>query len=145
MEPLTVAARLESLATIGRYVLDAAAAAGLDARASYRLRLAVDEIATNIVMHGHAEGSRKGQVEVRVHLDDRRLTVLVEDAGPAYDPRVQPHPEHLERPLDERPEGGLGVFLALRGVDEFRYERAGDWNRNIFVMRRPRPGGWTRP
>jgi hypothetical protein len=33
--------------------------------------------------------------------------------------------------------GGLGLFLAIRGVDEFRYERHGQINRNIFVVRVP--------
>ena len=30
--------------------------------------------------------------------------------------------------------GGLWVYLALQGVDQFRYERVSDRNRNIFVM-----------
>jgi hypothetical protein len=32
----------------------------------------------------------------------------------------------------------MGVWLALRNVDTFRYEYVDQHNRNIFVMRRPR-------
>jgi serine/threonine-protein kinase RsbW len=136
MEPLSLPAQLESLSAIGRYVLDAAAQAGIEPRSAYRLRLAVDEVATNIIVHGHEEGRREGTVEVRAEADDHCLTVALEDRGPAYDPLARAEPENLDRPLEEREPGGLGVFLAIRGVDEFRYERVGDRNRNIFVMRR---------
>ena len=52
MDGLTVGATLESLSAIGAFIRDAAAEAGLDSRAAYRLRLAVDEMATNIIVHG---------------------------------------------------------------------------------------------
>jgi len=39
------------LGKIAQYVSAAAMAATLDKKASYRLRLAVDEIATNIIVH----------------------------------------------------------------------------------------------
>jgi anti-sigma regulatory factor (Ser/Thr protein kinase) len=45
----------------------------------------------------------------------------------------------MDRPLEEREIGGLGVFLALRGVDELRYERVGEQNRNIIIVHRPQP------
>jgi anti-sigma regulatory factor (Ser/Thr protein kinase) len=46
-------------------------------------------------------------------------------------------PEQIDLPLAERPIGGLGVFLAMENVDEFRHEYVDDRNRNILVMRRP--------
>jgi anti-sigma regulatory factor (Ser/Thr protein kinase) len=55
MKPMTVPATLDSLGAIAEYVLAAAASAGLDKRASYNLRLAVDEIVTNIIVHGYAD------------------------------------------------------------------------------------------
>ena len=45
--------------------------------------------------------------------------------------------DQIDLPLADRPIGGLGVFLAMEGVDEFRYEYDGACNRNIFVMRSP--------
>ena len=34
--------------------------------------------------------------------------------------------DSLDRPLEERQDGGLGIFLALWGVDDFAYERQGE-------------------
>lgn len=136
---LVVPGKLSSLTTIGQYVTAAAADAGLDRRASYRLRLAVDEVATNVITHGYQQNDLTGELKVRTHLDDRALTVTLEDTAPAFDPRVREEDAEaaLSLPLEERPIGGLGLFLALRGVDEFRHEYRDARNLNVFVVKRP--------
>jgi serine/threonine-protein kinase RsbW len=136
MHPATVPTTLDSLPAITEYVMAAAASAGLDKRASYRLRLAVDEIATNIIVHGYAEAGLQGALELRADIDERALTICIEDSGLAYDPRQAPVPD-TALPLEQRPIGGLGVYLAIRSVDEFLYDRVGDRNRTIFKMHLP--------
>lgn len=136
MKPLVVPGKLESLGRIGEYVLDAATSAGLERREAYRLRLAVDEIATNAIVHGYDEAGTTGDLIVQADFDDRHLQLVLEDAGPEYDPLSTPPPDDLDQPLDDRDIGGLGVFLALKGVDEFRYSREDGKNYNIFVMHR---------
>ncbi len=136
MQPSIVPATLDSLGAIAEYVMAAAASAGLDKRASYRLRLAVDEIATNIIIHGHVNAGLQGALELHADIDDGTLTIALEDSGVAYDPRQAPLPD-INLPLEQRPIGGLGVYLASRSVDEFLYERVGDRNRTIFRMRLP--------
>ncbi len=162
MQQLSVTADLEHLSTIGRFVLDAATAAGLDRKSAYRLRLAVDEIVTNIIIHGYDEtgvddetrddpethdgaesqgGGHESEsantIQVETTADDGRLTVTISDRAAAYDPLAQATPEGLDAPLAERDPGGLGVFLAIKGVDEFGYEYVHGVNRNILVMNRP--------
>jgi serine/threonine-protein kinase RsbW len=136
MKPMTVPATLDSLGAIAEYVLAAAASAGLDKRASYNLRLAVDEIVTNIIIYGYADADPQGALELSADIDDGTLTVSVEDSGVAYDPRQAPVPD-TSLPLEERPIGGLGVYLAMKSVDEFLYERVGDRNRSTFKMLLP--------
>jgi serine/threonine-protein kinase RsbW len=128
---------LDSLSPIREIVRSAAASAGLDAGKSYRLELAVDEIATNIIVHGYEEAKRTGSVVVAVVIDDKGVEVTLEDSAAAYDPTTEqlPSPEELASPLSQRDLGGLGVMLA-RAADVFRYERAGEMNRTTLGMRR---------
>jgi anti-sigma regulatory factor (Ser/Thr protein kinase) len=143
MEPLTVPAELESLDDIRRYVTAFAEASGLEKKAAYRLYLAVDEIATNIITYGFREHRPCGEVVVSGDVNDEALTITLEDCGEAFDPRSHdmPDAEDLETPLGDREVGGLGIFLALNGVDQFDYRRVGDRNINSFTMRRvPRDG-----
>lgn len=133
MKRSTVPATLDSLGAVAEFVMEAAASAGLDKRVSYRLRLAVDEIATNIIVHGYAEAGLQGALELCADIADRTLTFLIEDTGVTFDPHQASVPE-TDLPLEQRPIGGLGVYLATRSVDEFLYERIGDRNRTIFKM-----------
>jgi anti-sigma regulatory factor (Ser/Thr protein kinase) len=136
MQPKSFAGTLDSLGLIREYVASAAQTAGLDSKATYELCLAVDEIATNIILHGYEEAGRSGVLDLRVDIEGRKLIVTMEDDGEPFDPRQSklPDSDELLRPLEDRPVGGLGLFLAVQGVDEFKYERAGVRNRNIFVV-----------
>jgi serine/threonine-protein kinase RsbW len=133
---LRLPARLESLQRIRDFVTEAARIAELDRMPTYRLRLAVDEIATNIIVHGFAEQAEDGWIVLRAEMDAAELTIVLEDAARAYDPREQPRPLDLSAPLEDREIGGLGVFLAVDGVDRFSYEREDTLNRNVFTMKR---------
>lgn len=136
MNSLIVPGKLESLTEIARYIIAAAAAAKLEKKAAYGLRLAADEIATNIIIHGYEEVGGSGDLELQIEMSDRNLTVLIEDTAVAYNPTMQALPDDLDKPPQERHIGGLGVYLAIQGVDKFSYERIGNRNRSIFVMNR---------
>ena len=134
MKHLTVPGTLNSLGAIAQYVMAVAAETGLDSKASYNLRLAVDEIATNIIIHGYEEAGREGVLDLQAIVDEQSLTISLEDTGAPYNPTERPNPDDLELPIEQRQMGGLGVYLAIHGVDKFIYERVGDRNHNIFVV-----------
>jgi serine/threonine-protein kinase RsbW len=137
MGSITVPGTLDSLAAIRNYIMEAAEAAGIDKKAAYRLCLAVDEIATNSIVYGYEQTGIQGSLDVQVVVDDKTFKIVLEDTGPAFDPRMRPPPDDLEVPIDKRSTGGLGIYLAVEGVDEFAYERSADRNRNIFIVNHP--------
>lgn len=137
MERLTVPGTLDSLSDIRKYVTAAAAAAGLDKKATYRLNLAIDEIATNIITHGYDEAGREGTLDLWAEIDEKTLVISLEDTGAIYNPHHSDVDLDLALPLEQRQIGGLGVYLTIQSVDRFLYERVGDRNRHTFGMRRP--------
>ena len=136
LKPLTVPGNLESLSAIAQFVIKAARLARLDEKTTYKLRLAVDEIATNIIQHGYAAAGLTGEITCCAELDDNHLTIALEDWGLAYNSPKHSQPTNLQQPLTQRPMGGLGIYLAIHNVDDFQYERVGDLNRHIFTVRR---------
>ncbi|MDP9313266.1 MAG: ATP-binding protein [Chloroflexota bacterium] len=140
MDRLSVPGALSSLGQIRQYVLAAARAAELDHRKAYRLSLAVDEIATNIVVHGYAEAGRNGTIDVWADMDEQALSISLEDTGVAFDPHQNPRPDDLALPLEQRRTGWLGIYLAIDGVDQLLYQRIGDRNRNTFIVNRTGAG-----
>jgi serine/threonine-protein kinase RsbW len=138
MDTLTVPGTIDSLSAIAAYVKQLAEVAELSHKAYYKLRLAVDEIATNIITHGYEEAGLSGLLYLSADIDDSSLTVAIEDTGIAFDPRQKNpmQPEDLCQMLEEREIGGLGIHLVLESVDEFHYEQIGDRNRNVLIMHR---------
>jgi serine/threonine-protein kinase RsbW len=138
LPPLTVPGTLDALKPVRDYVINATTKAGLNKVLANRLRLAVDEIVTNAIVHGYDEAGLDGDIRIEAMLDDDQLTIVVEDTGPYYDPTQHDMPteEDLSSPLDTRDIGGLGIYLAVSSIDRFRFERVNDRNRNIFVMYR---------
>ena len=138
MKNLKVSGTLEALAPIAHFVLEAANFAELDTKAANHLRLAVDEIATNIVVYGYQQSGLSGDIELTAVIDEQRLVLILEDTAREFNPLQKPPPD-LTLPLEQRPIGGLGILLAIKSVDKFEYERVENRNRNIFMVNCPRP------
>ncbi|MFN2136577.1 MAG: ATP-binding protein [Candidatus Promineifilaceae bacterium] len=136
MESVCLPGTLEALPDVGAFVARAAQKAGLDNHAAYKLRLAVDEIATNSVVHGYDRAGQEGDLSLTAELTADRVIVILRESSPPYDPRQTPPPEDLDQPPDRRPAGGLGVYLALQGVDAFDYAYRKGQNCHTFVMNR---------
>lgn len=134
MKCLRVSGELESLEQISSYVITAGQNANLDKKTIYKLRLAVDEIATNIVIHGYEEAGIQGDIVCQAELNENTLSIYLEDTGAEYDPTQQEKPDDLSKPLEERHLGGLGIYLAINGVDKYIYKRLFHRNVNIFIV-----------
>ncbi|WP_229875736.1 ATP-binding protein [Streptomyces nojiriensis] len=127
---LEVPATVGALGEIATFVLRLAGAAGLDKGAAYRLRLAVDELATNVVMHGYRGGG--GRITVRGRSGPGGVQIVIEDTAPPFDPVEGRLPPAPGVPPEERRIGGLGIHLALTSVDEFGYAHRD--GRNISTL-----------
>ena len=128
MQPLVVPGRLDSLEKIGKYIMLAAKNAGLEKARTYKLRLAVDEIATNIINYGYQRAGLEGTISVEADLDEQALSITLDDTSGYFDPTLRPPPpsEYFTQPLEERAVGGWGVYLAIQSVDQFQYHRLQD-------------------
>jgi anti-sigma regulatory factor (Ser/Thr protein kinase) len=84
----------------------------------------------NVVLHGSSTGTVP-RVEVSLVLADDGLTMTVADDGPQFDPLSLPPPD-VQTGIDERPIGGLGVFLVRQMMDAVSYHRVG--TRNQLTM-----------
>lgn len=123
---------------IASLVDDLASQGGLDPHDAYRLRLAADEITTNIAMHGYQ--GRCGVVEITGGLDREWVWLRIEDEAPQFDPRRRADDYRPVDPADG-PIGGHGLFLAMRSLDNFAYDYVNGRNRNLLRIRRSTPDG----
>ena len=102
-------------------------------RARMHVELVTEEIFVNIASYAYPETG--GFVTIRRSGGEgpEGLTLIFIDGGIPYDPLQKPAPD-LTLSLEERPVGGLGVFLVKELVDEVRYEHK-DGN-NVLTVRK---------
>ena len=115
---LRVAADVAQLATIRAFVERQAHALGVDASEIYDLILAVNEVATNIVVHGYR--NQPGVIEIDLRRQGEAIDIRLRDQAPLFDPTGVPAPD-LTLPLHKRPLGGMGVHVTRQIMDAVRY------------------------
>ncbi|MFZ4555590.1 MAG: ATP-binding protein [Pseudanabaena sp.] len=137
MKTLTLPAQLSSLKTIGQFIIAVCQEAEISSKRAYKLRLAVDELVTNIIVHGCANSTTESMLEINAEIEPVNLKITIADTGLPYDPRERVFDESiLSQPIEERPIGGLGVFLSLQSVDEFSYQSTEHKNISSLWLRR---------
>jgi serine/threonine-protein kinase RsbW len=137
METKSFPGVVDSLDPLRDYISELAQKAGLAKKAKYSLTLAIDEIATNIILYGYERAGLEADFNVLSEITEHELIIILEDQAAAFDPlgREMPDADYLSKPLEDRDIGGLGIFLTVNGVDDFSYEYADGKNRNKFIMK----------
>ena len=110
---------LENLPRFLGFIDDVCARIDADEGTKYALRLAVEEVCTNLIVHGY-KNRPAGPIEVVAHDDGDRVTLVIHDRAPPFDPKNAPAPD-LTSDVEHRRVGGLGWHLVKKMVDEIRY------------------------
>lgn len=126
-------ADLSQLGVIREFVVQASRDLDVDEKIIPCLQLAVDEICTNAIRHGY--GGQGGPIEVTVESVEEGVQVMVRDWGVAFDPQAVPVPD-VSAPLEERPLGGLGLFLVRQMMDDVRFEFRGAEGNTVTMVKR---------
>jgi sigma-B regulation protein RsbU (phosphoserine phosphatase) len=88
------------------------------------INLALEEAVVNVM--NYAYPGRNGQVLVEFEKTDKAVFTIT-DSGIPFDPTQQAEAD-TSLSAEERPIGGLGIFLVRQLMDEVRYERIDDKN-----------------
>ncbi|WP_168735325.1 ATP-binding protein [Pseudothauera rhizosphaerae] len=95
--------------------------AGVAAGTVFQVNLALEELITNVILHGLGPGA-PGRISLRVRRQDDVLEMELRDDAPPFDPFQLPPPV-LTQGIEEREVGGLGVHFVRTLMDEWHYAR----------------------
>ncbi len=121
---LRIPADVERLAEIRAAVREIARACEAPPDCLDDLVQAIDEAATNIIVHGYR--GQPGMIDFTAELVGEDIVFTLEDEAPPFDPTAVPEPDLTVPPQHRRP-GGMGVHLMRLATDS--------------IVHRPRPGG----
>lgn len=92
----------------------------------FQLRLAIEEAVENIVSYAYADAAEPW-LEVHAERQGGNLVITLKDGGRPFNPLEHEAPD-LSLPAEERPVGGLGIFLTRRMTDAVSYTYADGCN-----------------
>lgn len=100
----------------------------------FQVKLALEEIAVNVINHGYGQGG--SAFEVDITSEPAALTIRITDEAKEFNPLTSSPAADVDASVDDRRVGGLGVHLVRTMMDEMHYERADGQNRLTLVKKR---------
>lgn len=101
----------------------------IDAALLMQIKLAMDEAVTNVIQYAYPDS--EGDIRIDIGCDKKRLKIVITDNGIPFNP-LESHEPDITLALEERPIGGLGIFLVKQLMTNVGYERSE--GKNILTM-----------
>ena len=129
-ETLTLINKVSEITKLNAFVKSATSTLNMETGLANQIKLAVEEAVTNIINYAY-QNDTEGKISVNIEADESRIRFLLSDSGAEFDPTgVSKADTTLS--VDERPIGGLGVFLVRNLMDSINYERVD--GKNVLRM-----------
>lgn len=129
----TFPASLDHLSEMLVFIKNEAENAGFNDVEVVKIELAVEEALVNIINYGYPDLA--GCITISCNMTPKgSLQVVIKDNGIPFNPLTNPRAFSLENFSDETKDGGYGIFLILKIMDEVKYE----WldNSNILTLQK---------
>ncbi len=133
MKKLTVAAKLEKLDDVLRFIDEVLEENGCSIKAQMQLDVAVEELFVNIahyaydLVEGHAEieletgGEEIVPEELKAGDEGKWIRITLIDSGVPFNPLKKPDPD-ITLSAQERQIGGLGIFMVKKSMNHVVYD-----------------------
>ena len=121
---------IQQIPQLASFVESVAEIARLDVSLTMSLNLALEEAVSNVIMYAYPPGA-DGLVDVEAIIRKGMLEFIITDNGIAFDPTAAPEAD-ISLSAEERPIGGLGIFLVRNIMDTVHYQRKD--GKNILTM-----------
>ena len=133
MKEMTVDATLDNISAITDFVEEELDRLDCPMKARMQLNVAIDEIASNIAHYAYED--KIGPVTVRFAFEEatRTVTLTFLDKGMPYNPMEKEDPD-VTLAAEDRPMGGLGIFLVKKTMDKMDY--AYKYNQNVLTIQK---------
>ncbi len=123
---------LQEIAHVAEQINEFCASQDVTSEVAYAVNLALDEILTNTISYGY-DDDEPHRIEIIVRLEAEALVIVLVDDGAAFDLSNAPTPD-IGASLEERPLGGLGLFLVHQMMESVEYQR--EEGRNIVTLKK---------
>ncbi|MCD8267347.1 MAG: ATP-binding protein [Parabacteroides sp.] len=117
---------LEQLTRLYEFLNQQTTAYGWEEQLLMQIKLAVEEVVTNVILYAYP-GKKDQDIRIDMSLENGLLTIVITDNGIAFNPLEREEPD-ISLPMEERPIGGLGIYLVKQLMTNVTYTRSSEKN-----------------
>ncbi len=131
MEELVVETTMENMNFVLSFIEKAAEDAGCPEKQRKQLILSLEEIYVNIVNYAYKEQMGECRIFYEVIETKQGLRIVVKDRGVPFNPLEKENPK-LTDSVEEKPIGGLGIYMVRQNMDTIQYHYEN--GENVLIM-----------
>ncbi len=120
MVEITVNACVDKITEVVGFVEEQLENMGAGMKAQMQISIAVDELFANIAGYAYPNGEGTATVRVEASEDGKKAVITFIDSGIPYNPLEKEDPD-ITLSAEDRPIGGLGIFMVKKSMDEMNY------------------------
>ena len=121
---------VQTIPRLQHFVDEVCDSVDFDQAQTMQMNLALEEAVVNVMKYAYPKDT-PGDVKVDAYRDEGQLVFTISDSGTPFDPTAREKVD-TTLSLEERPIGGLGIFLVRELMDSIHYERVG--GRNVLTL-----------
>lgn len=121
MKQLDLPAVKENLPQVLEFVGETLDEIGCGHKPRFQIETAIEEVFVNIASYAYDPEIGPATIRVETSKDPLSVTMSFIDHGKPYDPLAKPDVK-LDRSMKERKNGGLGIFMVKKSMDNISYE-----------------------
>lgn len=133
---LIIQNKTEQLDRLQEFVEEAGKEWSLDPQLVLEINLVLEEYISNLVCYGYADLSEH-DITIEISIDSSEVKMIITDDGNSFNIMELPATDQIEKPLEERKIGGLGVHFIKTLTDRLEYKSDGKLNRMVMVKNIP--------
>lgn len=122
--------KVAELTTMAKKIKELAEKWQLSQALAVNINLVIEEALSNIIFYAFPDNDSH-EIKVSLTLINHMLTIKITDNGIPFNPLSQQQPD-ITLSAEDRPIGGLGIFLISQIMDKMHYTR--NKNQNILTL-----------
>lgn len=123
---------VDDVSVLAEFVEELCFELNFSAEVTMNINLALEEAVANIIMYAYPSDERHDML-LKVTSSPDQLVFLLTDNGVSFDP-TQVEDVNTMLSIEERPVGGLGIFLIRSIMNEVSYQRLD--GKNLLTMKK---------
>ena len=125
-EEIIISNHVDELPVLAEKIEELADQWGLTIPLAMNFNLALEEAVSNVIFYAF-DDEKEHDIKIVISLENKNLSIEIIDDGKPFDPTARKQPD-VSLPAEDRPIGGLGIFLIKKMMDNVTYTRHNNLN-----------------